>query len=147
MKRILLAFGCVVGLTSCLYSDSIDEGGQGEVAEVPIYGPGSQEELCPLLEPDACRTEAGCRQEGTCLGGTCAQIELTACLPVSFGTPGDVRSCSQLDASDCRTRADCLSAVEIGGGSLCIPESRTEDTHISDDDRVIVTVDLPQVVR
>ena len=147
MKRLLLALGCVVGLTSCVYSDSVDEGGQGEAAEVPIYGPGAEEEQCTVLEPGACRFAAGCRQQGSCLGGTCVEIEITSCLPLSVGAPADNRACGQLSASECQSRSDCLSAVELGGGRLCIPEGRTEDTHLTDDLRYIVTVDVLRVVR
>lgn len=148
MKRILLAIGCVVGLTSCVYSDDVDKRGQGDVADVPIFGPGAEEEQCPLLEPGACRLQPGCRQEGACLGGACFEIEITGCLPVSLGVPTEARTCGDLNPVECQTRSDCLSAVEIGGsGSLCIPEERTEDTHLVDEHRVVVTVDLPPVVR
>lgn len=147
MKKILLALGCAVALASCVYSDPLDEAGQGEAADVPIYGPGSQDELCPLLEPGACRLDASCRQEGTCLGGTCASIEITSCLPLSMGSPSDARACGELNSDECQSRADCLSAEQIGGGRLCFPEGRTEDTHITEDYRVIVAVDAPRVVR
>lgn len=144
MKRLLLVVGCAVGLMSCVYSDNTE---REEPPGYATFGPGSEEEQCPLLEPTECRSSGTCRQQGQCVNAGCQQIEITGCIPVDFGTPAMADGeCGSLGAAGCATRSDCLSATSLGGQHVCLPQNRTEDTHIIDEgNRVLVNVIVDEV--
>lgn len=142
VKQILLVVGCAIAITACVYSDG--ERADGDDAPTgALFGPGdNQEDACQLLEPGECRLSASCQQSGSCFGGAhCPHIEVTACLPLEAGLPYQpLRRCEELGSAACATRADCLSATNLGGDHVCLPEARTEDTHLTGDGRYILNV-------